>query len=208
MIKNIKYILTSLCLTTFCHASADPEELKFNGRSEFYQWTEKGEDPKAIHFLTIHDLWSSRRFDYIPGQQFKDQDFALITQLFSNITYLKLNPTLELTDDTLKNLSNLPDLKEIHIKGDNIFERFTDNAFFIIAEAAPQLEIISLEGPFAKLKGDSFVEALEHFPQLESVFLYSSYHRVYFNDNVHKIGSDIKMKRASLHVFVNGIELE
>lgn len=200
-----KLFLFCVCAINVCNATEISEETYFNGKSEFYQWIE-GNDPSTIHFLEIKDLWSSRRFEFNPKQHFEEKDLDLTTQLFQNLTFLKLNQTVMLKDESLTSLSNLGQLSQLEIKGDYLFSKFTDHVFNVIAEAAPKLESLTLEGPFPKINGKS-LEAFNSMPNLNTVVLSSSYHHCNFNDNIYQIGFMIKSMNNNLKIIVNGIEI-
>lgn len=207
MFKNfLKLALICLTLTSAIYADG----LAFYGRSEFYAWLEKGQDPANIDTLHLEDLWSSRRFDFHPKQHFENGDFALIIQTFPNIEYLTLKTTLHLNDESLKLLAHLPKLKGIAIFGDYIFSSFSSQAFSVIADAAPQLEGFKLVGPFPRnsIDGDSLINAIQNMSHLEQVLFDTSHHSCYFNNNIYQIVNILKVTRPSLPIFVNGKEVQ
>lgn len=153
--------ILAICLwSVMLHGS----ELSFICRSDLYKWLASDNNASEITVLTIQDGWSSRQSDFINGEHFEDQDIALIAQEFNHLKFLKLNLNVKLTDAAIKYLEHLSNLQELYFRK---MERLTDAGLFNLAQAAPNLEVLSFEGPFKVLRGESFEVLLDHLPCLK-----------------------------------------
>lgn len=199
MIKRV-LIALFVCLVCFSHGQAD--ELKFSRKSDFYKWLEKSENPKGIDSLQLQDGWSSRNSDYIPGEQFSDEDFAAVTLKFPELISLNLQLHEHLTDDSLKNLQNLPNLKNLSLRD---MENITDQGLLLIPQVAPQLETLDLIGPYRKIEGSTLADVARNLPQLSRLQIHGWYSKD--DQKWMQILQGIKQDRPEVQVFYRGDEL-
>jgi hypothetical protein len=168
-------------------------------KSDFYKWLEKSENQIEIDTLQLQDGWSSRRSDYIPGEQFEDGDFAAVTLKFPGLVTLNLQLHAHLTDDCLNYLQNLPDLKNLSLRD---MEKVTDQGLLVIPQVVPQLETLDLIGPYRKIDGGTLTEIVRNLPQLSRLQIHGWYSAD--DQKWMQILQKIKEDRPVLEVYYRG----
>lgn len=161
----IRIFLLSLSAFLSVISCGQAKELNFNSKSSFTQWMDTGRDPQKITNLSIQDGWSSRNIEYIPGEEFRNEDFAQISQEFTNLTALRFSMNSALSDSSLQYVRNFPQLRKVSIRE----ARFSDQGLLLLAQNAPQLESLSLTGSLPNMRGNTFIQVLKTLPKLSSL---------------------------------------
>lgn len=125
---------------------------------EIYDWVEKGNNPKKVTDLVLHDGIFIR-------DAYRDEDIAFIAEHFTNlrsITFL----TGSLSDNCMKELKKLPHLTTVWMS--NHASSFTDAGLYELAQAAPQLQTLVLERLWDSVTGTTLDKTLQALPHLRT----------------------------------------